>query len=255
MSWFGSDAVAIDTRVNETVAEGVTLERRSLLRLSAATLASAFALTACASSPTKRSERADEPLSDGALEIGELLSELRPDARRVVESGGRQEEAYLARVSELLARLHVPTQAELRAAMGPHPMSEGGAGLEIWLAMFQLEAGKGFTHHDHRDYNGVILGVEGEARVKNFDILGDDLVPPDGQTFQIRQTRDDVILPGRFSSLGRTRENVHDLVAGPGGATVIDAFTYFTPEARSYFMDVDPVPRDADRRIYDAVWS
>ena len=101
----------------------------------------------------------------------------------------------------------------------------------------------------------MILNVEGAAHVKNFDILGDDPVPPMGETFQIRQTRDDVLLPGRFSSLGTTRENVHDLVAGPEGATVLDVFTFLRAGARSYFMDVEPTPRDAERRIYDAAWT
>ena len=67
--------------------------------------------------------------------------------------------------------------------------------------------------------------------------------------------RDDLILPGRFSTLGRTRENVHDLVAGPDGARVLDAFTYFKRGARSYFMQVDADPRDAEQRIYDASWA
>ena len=118
-----------------------------------------------------------------------------------------------------------------------------------------LGPGKGFSHHDHRNYNGVILCVEGEVHVTNYDILGDDLVPPKGETFQIRQTRDDLILPGRFSSLGTTRENVHELKAGPNGAVVLDVFTFLQPGARSYFMDVEPGPRDAERRIYDASWS
>jgi len=258
MSWFGNDEVAVDTRVNETVEEGVRIERRSLLRLSGATLASAFAMTACATSPVKRGARSDksaEPLSAGALEIGELLSEMHPQAQRIIKSGGEREEAYLMRVSELLARLRIPTQAELRSAMRSFGESREGDGLQIWIVMMSLEAGKGFSHHDHRDYNGVILGVEGEAQVKNFDILGDNLVPPAGETFQIRQTRDDLILPGRFSSLGCTRENVHSLIAGPEGATVVDAFTFFKPGARSYNMDVESEPRDAERRIYDAAWS
>ena len=109
--------------------------------------------------------------------------------------------------------------------------------------------------HDHRDYNGVILGVEGELRARNFDILGTDRVPPKGETFQIRETRDDLIFAGGFSTLSRTRDNVHAIVAGSEGARVLDVFTYFVEGARSYFMDVDPTPRDADRGIYEAAWS
>jgi hypothetical protein len=48
---------------------------------------------------------------------------------------------------------------------------------------------------------------------------------------------------------------VHVLTAGPEGAVVLDAFTYLAPEARSHYMDVEPKPRDAERKIYDAAWS
>ena len=130
-----------------------------------------------------------------------------------------------------------------------------GLAVDFVVLMFRLEPGKGFSHHDHRNYNGVILGVEGEAQVRNYDILGDDPVPPQGATFQIRQTRDDLILPGRFSTLGTSRDNVHDLIAGPEGATVLDVFTFMAEGAKSYSMDVEAEPRDADRRIYDAVWA
>lgn len=264
MSWFGQDSIVDDAYAGETVAEGVTLERRSLLRLSAATLVAALSAGSCASRARKRVELADDSARPapgtapvGTLEIGELISEMYPRARQLIDSGGSQEEAYLMGVGELLARLHTPSDPEMSAAMkrfsDGHDRSIGELG--IWLMIFNFDAGKGFEHHDHRDYNGVILGIEGEARIRNFDVLGDEPVPPKGQTFEIQQTRDDLILPGRFSTLGSTRENVHDVVAGPDGAKLLDVFTYLEPGARSYSMAVDPEPRDAARGIYEASWK
>ena len=181
--------------------------------------------------------------------------ELQPLAREQLSTNGTREEAYLMAVGQLLARLRTPTIPELRGAMGGYMQEHGEAGLEFYVTMFDLEAGKGFSHHDHRDYNGVILGVDGEVRIRNYDIVGDELVPPAGATFQIRQTRDDLILPGRFSSLGRARENVHDVTAGAQGGRVLDAFTFYRPDGQSYFMDVDETPRDAERGIFDAAWT
>ena len=190
------------------------------------------------------------------LEIEAFFSEMHPRAKSFIASGGANEEGYLMVIGQLLTRLRTPTLENARAAMQAFGKEHAsGDFIEMAVVMFDLEAGKGFTHHDHRDYNGVILGVEGEAHVTNYDILGDTLVPPEGETFQIRQTRDDILLPGRFSTLGSTRENVHELTAGAEGAKVIDVFTFLKPGARSYFMDVDPQPRDAERRVYDAVWS
>lgn len=188
--------------------------------------------------------------------MAEFLQQMHPRAMRFVESGGQREQAYLMSIGELMARLQPPTISEARHSMRSFrkQLSEN-EGFVMWVAMFQIDAGKGFSHHDHRDYNGLIMGVEGEAHIQNFDILGDSLVPPKGETFQIRQTRDDIVLPGGFSSLGTKRDNVHALTAGPEGATVLDVFTYMHSDARSYYMDVDATPRDAERKIYDASWS
>ena len=263
MSWFQNDAVLLDERPRETVAEGVLLERRSLLRLSAAAIAAGLSASCFAPSAGKSASDAalapapEAPRTDGSLDVAEFLAEMHPRARRFIASGGEREEAYLMTIGALMARLLTPTRDQARSAMmqfmAEHPPVDGA--VEIMLVMFQLEPGKGFTHHDHRDYNGVILGVEGAAHVTNYDILGDELVPPKDTTFQIRQTRDDVLLPGRFSSLGTTRENVHELVAGPDGATVLDVFTFLPTSDGSHFMDVEPEPRDAERRIYDASWT
>lgn len=244
MSDFGTDRIVLDHRARTAVSDGVELTRRCVLRLGTSSLAALGLLAGCSATAA----RADE-----TLEFDELLDELHPRARRVVRTGGEREEAYLQGVRELLARLRVPEGAELRRQM--RAFREAHESLELSIVQFELEPGKGFSHHDHRDYNGVILGMEGEVRARNFDVVGETRVPPAGETFQIRLTRDERILPGEFSTLSRTRDNVHELVAGPEGARVLDVFTYFSGSARSYFMDVDPVPRDAEREIFDAAWS
>lgn len=271
MSWFQDDVVLVDERPRETVAEGVQLERRSLLRFSAATVAAG--LVAACSAPGRRgasaaaSDRAVTgeavPAAAGrgagaigaSLDITEFLDEMYPRAGRFASSGAQGEEAYLMAIAELMTRLEMPTREETRAAMRAFRERVDKDSFGIAVVKFKLGPGKGFSHHDHRDYNGVILGVEGEAHVRNFDILGDNPVPPKGETFQIRQTRDDLILPGRFSTLATNRDNVHELVAGPEGATVLDVFTFTKPSSKSYFMDVEAEPRDAERKIYDAAWS
>ncbi|MEM9382859.1 MAG: hypothetical protein AAGB93_23100, partial [Planctomycetota bacterium] len=247
MSWFESDAILVDERSRAAAAEGVVLERRCLLRLSAATIAAGL-MASCAATGRGRGAGAPDPSpvpppTDGTLDIADFLTEMYPRAQRFIASGGQKEEAYLMAVGELMARLQTPTQDEVRSTMRAFAEEQATDGpREIWVVMFHLDPGKGFSHHDHRDYNGMILGVDGSAHVTNYDILGDDPVPPAGETFQIRQTRDDVILPGRFSSLGSRRENVHELIAGPDGATVLDVFTYLEPGARSYFLDVEAAP-------------
>lgn len=263
MSLFESDAILSDSRTDQTTSEGVRIERRSMLRLSAGTIAAALA-AACTAPVRSRSASQESPasmsaksLSPETLEVGELVAQMVPRARRLIAEGGKREEAYLMGIGELLARLQVPTREDLKATMKRYSLenADDERPREISVVMFKLEPGRGFTHHDHRDYNGVILGVEGEARIKNFDILGAHPIPPSGRSFQLRETRDDLILPDRFSTLGSARDNVHNLVAGPEGATVLDVFTFLRPGARSHWLEVDPTPRDAERKIYDAAWA
>lgn len=262
MSWFGDDEILVNEEPKVAVADGVVMERRSLLRLSASTVAAGL-LAAC-SAPGARGGGEATPLSPGTgptggdapMDMADFLAEMHPQAHRFIASGGEREEAYLMAVGQLMTRLQTPTPETVRSSMKAFAQGQPeDRRRDIWVVMFRLDPGKGFSHHDHRDYNGMIMGVEGSAHVTNYDVLGDNPVPPKGETFQIQQTRDDLILPGRFSSLGARRENIHELIAGPEGAVVLDVFTYLKPGARSYYLDVEETPRDDQRRIYDAAWS
>ena len=266
MSWFRDDLSLFerldaegsleDERTDVAVADGVRLARRGVLWLSAgavgAVLSGGHALAqATATAPAQ----ADPGLDLEPLDMGAFLRTVYPLAKAQVESGGKGEETYLLSVAMAMSRLTAPgtkVREEMRAFREAH--AADGARFPLAVLSLDLEPGGGFRHHDHRDYNGVILGLEGEVRVRNFDILAEGL-PAKGETFQVRETRDDLILPGRFSTLGRTRENVHDLVAGPEGGRVLDLFTFYEAGARSYWMEVDEKPRDAERRIHDAAWS
>jgi hypothetical protein len=226
----------------------VTVARRSLLWLSVAGVTSLLA------APALRGQNPAAPAAGPGFDA--FLRELLPLARAQTREGARGEDAYLLAVASALARLAEPGSGVREAMRAFRREHEGdGARFPIAATVMDLKPGGGFRHHDHRDYNGVILGLQGEVRISNFDILGDVAVPPKGTTFQIRQTRDDLILPGRFSMLARRAENVHELVAGPEGARVLDLFTFYADGAGSHFLTVDEKPRDAARRVYDAAWA
>ncbi len=261
MSWFARlppAEVAEDECPGDEVADGVVIERRRLLWASASTVA-AFMLMPpgrLAYGSTLRScgdEIPDE--DDEGLSFAEFVTQALPLARQVVETG-KNEESYLYSVASLLARTQDPgdgVRSRMRSLR--NELGQEGQRFPLAVVQFRLAEGRGFTHHDHRDYNGVILVMEGEVHVRNYDIVHKDAVPPKGETFQIRKTCDDFVGPGRFSTLGRRRDNVHDLVAGKGGARVLDVFTYFKKGATSYSMDVEQEPKDEAGRIFDAAWK
>lgn len=246
-----------DCAHDEAVGEGVRVARRGLLWLSAGAVTSVLTgVRATAGQQAVQELAAPQTNTLSDLAFGDFLSHVLPLAQDQVESGGRGEDSYLMAVALAMSRLTAPgtrVREQLKEFRAEH--ATDGARFPIAAMVLDLDPGGGFRHHDHRDYNGVILGLEGEVRVRNYDILGDVPVPAKGETFQIRETRDDLILPGRFSMLARRDENVHDLVAGPEGGRVLDLFTFYEQDARSYYLDVETKARDSERRIYDAAWS
>lgn len=256
MSYF-ADELAAGVRLEDhdrivPVADGVVIERRSVLWLSVGAVASLLF-----GAPRLRAQEPSPRPTGGVASPGfeQFLRELLPQARRLVASGGEDEEAYLFTVAAALTRLREP-QAPIRDAMQAFVREhrQDGERFPLSAVAMRLEPGKGFEHHDHLDYNGVILGLDGEVRIRNYDPFG-ELPPIDSkQSFALRLTRGDLILPGRISTLGRTRENIHDLVAGKAGARVLDVFTFFTGEATSRYLDVAAKARDAEAGVFEAAW-
>lgn len=258
--------VSVDeARPDVEVADGVHVERRSVLWLSAA------AVTAALGSPgllrgqdrggkqDKGSGRRKPPQDKAhpdfhSLSFAQFLNEIAPLAKRMVNSKSHDDAAYLLTVAAALSRLRDPgdnLRQTMRTFASKH--KKPGERFPLSAMSMRLKPGGGFPPHDHRNYNGVILGLEGEVRIRNFDIQGKDPIPPAGKTFQLRETRDDLILPGRLSSVGLRDDNIHELVAGKAGARVLDVFTFFGGGG-SHYLDMDKKPRDPDRRIYDATW-
>ena len=80
-------------------------------------------------------------------------------------------------------------------------------------------------------------------------------MPPKGSDFVIRQTLDEVIRAGERSSLTRARDNIHEVTAGENGCVLMDLFTHFRPQARSYGIAWDDTPFDAEKQLYRVAWS
>lgn len=58
--------------------------------------------------------------------------------------------------------------------------------------------------------------------------------------------------PHMSSTLTRDRDNIHHVEAGEKGCLLLDFFTHVRPEARSYELDWDTSPADAQKKIFKA---
>jgi predicted metal-dependent enzyme (double-stranded beta helix superfamily) len=225
---------------------GVHVERRDILRASLGALA---ALTL--GWPRRVLSAAAGTSADGSWEA--LIRQVMPIAEALVRSHKPDEEGYLRRLASLAARLNAAPDA----VFDPHmPVAGAYAYRQLPLIVLQLRLAPGaeIPFHDHREYNGVLMVVSGEAQIRSFDIVQGWGVSPGRATFLIRETRSEVLAAREVSTLSRTRDNIHIVRAGDTGARLLDFFTLFQPDGRSVYMKVDERPRDPGQRIYEASW-
>ena len=96
-----------------------------------------------------------------------------------------------------------------------------------------IEPGGVIPHHAHHNCNGVMRIIEGEITSNNFDLLEQDM---DGLWLQPSMSAR--MRAGRTITLSRYRDNVHEIIAGSGGARVLDVFTFMNEDAGCRYISV-----------------
>ena len=249
-----------DHEVGEDLALGVSITRRRILQVG---LAGAAGLIAASGHAAEQWAMAAANASDRPLTIDQLIGRARPEAKRLIASETPDEPSYLAAVSSLLSR-YQPDEPWAMRDVGESGWSMNTAAWMPPIVLFDIHMRPGSTIHlhDHRHYNGVQLCTEGSVRCRNFDIVQPDGVRldiaggevPGDEDFLIRQNSDATLGPGQMSTLSRDRDNIHHIEAGPDGCKLVDLFTYFRREARSYELDWDGQPLSKNGDTYKAAW-
>lgn len=257
MTWFGPAPEAPHDLPAEGAAleRGVRLERRAVLM---GVLGGALALGA------RGQDRAATPAPTAAADpLAAFLERAGDLAREFFAGEDGNEEAYLHRLVALLAELpSVPTDAwageELRGSWGMKRAGSrklgAGEGRYPSLSVFQMKFKPDavIPIHDHFQYAGAVVVLEGEVRARNFDLVQGSR---ESDAVQVQETCDALLLPGRFSTLATGRHNFHELRAGPQGARAIDVFTFFEGAKGSRYLELDEkAPADAARRVFDGRW-
>lgn len=229
------DSPHADHGVGEELAPGVHVERRLILKLGLLG-AAGLMLPGCVRPPMPKGALAPR------LSLEEMVALLKPRAQELVTSPVPDEDAYLRMVAGVLARVRREP-----GAVPDHPIRFDSLADQRPLVVYEIRMAPGarIPLHDHRHYNGVIMGLSGSCRCQYFDILPPDgagawdtpdQVPPRDRDFRIRLTRDCVLTPGAVGALSRRSNNIHELVAGPQGAQLMDVFTFFRPDAGSHWL-------------------
>lgn len=183
-----------DLELNEvrTVAPGLTVVRRSF--------AYTIGLALAAALPASTARAQAQTLTRADLSFAEFLAEAAPLAATLAQDVSRNGQArYLLALASAAARLTdvpVPEMNDSRQGEGAGTFigfNPGGEGFSV--LHWRLDPGARVRPHAHTYGNVVTLGLEGEASVENFEVVGERDYSASG-AFTVRRTQAQVLTPG-----------------------------------------------------------
>jgi hypothetical protein len=242
---------------------GITVERRSVLRAGSwLGWSMAMTLMRLGGKPSRADEKAIADIVD-RLEAHDMVSKVQEDVQGFLREVMPNEESYLYTVGRLLDRVRSSTPWRIFSVGEDMEIDMSVCFPPVLMYEVRMEPHAITSLHDHRYYNGVLVVTEGDARVRNFELVEtEDLEPGLSVNPQavhrdeilIRETKDQRLSRKRSSALTQDRDNIHIVEAGEKGCVLLDFFTCFRPGARSHELDWDTTPVDAQKKIYRAVW-
>lgn len=242
------------------VAPGVIIERRRMLWLPVLAAAALGSGPAAAQDTAKKSA-ANAPRSTGPLAWNEFLQQALPQAAALHRDASPQgQEAYLHWLALMAARLQLTTIPDTQLGRFPKldPAVYFGPsfrGQPFFIVEWRLEPGAILPPHCHPNASVCTVGITGEARIRNFEIVGQAPEFAARQAFRVRETHNEILTPGRTNTLSAVRDNIHTLQAGKQGARGMDISTYHGPDLGFSFLELDSKPADAEQRLFEAVWK
>jgi len=239
--------------LNETVAlaPGILVERRCFLKTVALALGSiAVPGSLLARSPSGPGER---------LTFAEFLETTIPVARRLVaDTSPTGQNVYLHMLAAYAVRLvDVPTPPMKDSGQGAGPGTFIGfnpGGDPFTVLHWKMEPGSRIRWHAHTYGNVVTLGLEGEVRVQNFEMLGERNFDAKG-TFRVRRTQDQLLTPGEVNLVNLDRDYIHGSIAGPRGGRGLDITTRIREKQPTPYLDLAKAPAGESGNEFEASWT
>lgn len=245
------------------IAPGVFEERRHFLWLSAGAavplLMGSRKTSTLSSWIGAPAAQATDVTGAALLDFKSFTAECSTLVKQAVQDPNLDQDAHTARISTLASRLNLV--AVPKGKLFPYgkwdPQVELGPihlAPPLSIIQWRLAPHAVFPPHNHSPADVVSLCTEGETRVRHFDIVGAAPEYSSPKSFLIRETRNELLTPGRMSSLTTKRDNIHTFKAGKEGALGIDINTILPGDAPFSFLSFDQ-PLDSGKRVYEAVWK
>jgi hypothetical protein len=233
-------------------------ERRYFLRGSLA-LAAIGAL-----SVTPRRLLAQSPIkATGAAGVdglawADFLKQSVPIAQQLIADPAFSVDEYLYRIGSLATRLKEIPDSPLGSYKTVDPRVWFGPsfrGSPFFIIQWRMEPGAVLPPHNHPNASVCTLAVEGEVRLRNFEIIGETPDYASKKTFRVRETRNEMMSHGRINTLSPLRDNIHCFQVGSEGARGIDINTLHGKTNNFSFLDISKTPADSEKRTFEAAWS
>jgi len=229
-------------------------ERRYFLHGS---LAAAAALLALELSSGKTLAQTTSSVGTGTLSWDDFLKQSVPVAQKLIADPALNVDEYLYRIGSLATRLSEIPDSQLGSYKPVDPRVWFGPsfrGSPFFIIQWRMEPGAFLPPHNHRNASVCTLGFQGQIRLRNFEIVGEEPAYDSKQTFRVRETRSETMTRGRISTLSPSRDNIHCFAAGKEAARGIDINTLHGKNDFS-FLNLSEKPVDAESRIFEATWN
>lgn len=225
---------------------GYHLERRWFLK--SASALGLVTLLSAESRAANRLTRMDALDWDGFIEKALVVAKanygLAPD----------EQDRYLYALASLASQLEQAPEGELTpyGTTGSH-LKLCFRGSPFIVLKWRLDPGGYLPAHNHPDASVCTLCLDGETRVRNFEIVGQAPAYDSGQPVILRQTHDQALTKGRINTLSGHRDNIHFFQAGPKGASGIDITSMHGSGGPFSFLDINPTPQSDG--LLQAKWT
>lgn len=236
------------------VSPGFFIERRSLL-------AGLGGMLLGVTPGTQSIAALNEKIDDG-LSFEQFLAQANPVAQSLVGNVSVSgQDKYLRSIAALASGLtNVPIPSKWsETGQGETPESYrigfNPGGDPFRVLHWRLEPGAICRPHAHTYGIVVSIGLEGIARVRNYEVVGGPNYEFDG-TFLVRQTVDQLLERGSMNLVSLEKNYIHGFVAGPDGARGLDITTPLKPRPshNTPYLSIGKTPVDEFPNTYEASW-
>ncbi len=242
-----TDHEPIPLRESTEIHPGVIVERRDVLT-------TIGALFAAANLPGMARASMLDPARD-AFAYEDFLKEAVPVARQLVaDTTIAGQDRYLLALAAIAVRLADVVEPDMRASGEGTTIGSNPGGDPFVVLHWRMAPGSKIHTHPHIYGNVVTLGLEGDVRIHNYEMVGArDFDAKDA--FRVRRTVDQWLTPGGVNLVNLERNYMHGFTAGPRGARGLDITTRIREKRPSPTLELAGDPVDAASSIWEARWK